>query len=97
MSKGLSYFLGVVTGILLTFGFLAVRAYTAKESGKGEMKTEKQAKLPDGVTMLETPVPFTEAKTLRFCRSFSTTLLSLSQNKSILIQVLFTIATLSCY
>ena len=62
MSKGLSYFLGVVTGILLTFGFLAVRAYTAKESGEGEMKTEKQAKLHDGVTMLETPVPFTEAK-----------------------------------
>lgn len=26
------------------------------------MKIEKQAKLPDGVTMLDEPVPFTEAK-----------------------------------
>ena len=62
MSKGLSYFLGIVTGILLTFGFFAVRAYTAKQGGEGDTKTVKQAKLPDGFTMLETPVPFTEAK-----------------------------------
>lgn len=62
MSKGLSYFLGIVTGILLTFGFFAVRAYTAKQGGEGDTKTEKQAKQPDGVTMLDTPVPFTEAK-----------------------------------
>lgn len=70
MSKGLSYFLGIVTGILLTFGFFAVRAYTAKQGGEGDTKTEKQAKLPDGVTMLDTPVPFTEAKTSRSCRSY---------------------------
>ena len=62
MSKGLSYFLGIVTGILLTFGVFAVIAYTAKQDGKGDTKTERQAKLPDGFTMLETPVPFTEAK-----------------------------------
>lgn len=65
MSKGLSYFLGIVTGILLTFGFFAVRAYTAKQGGEGDTKNEKQAKLPDGVTMLDTPVPFTEAKNFK--------------------------------
>ena len=64
MSKGLSYCLGILTGILLTLGFSAVRANTAKQDGEGDVKTEKQAKLPDGVTMLDTPVPFTEAKNL---------------------------------
>ena len=62
MSKGFSYFLGILTGILLTLGFFAVKAYTAKQGGEGDTKTEKQARLPDGVTMLDTPVPFTEAK-----------------------------------
>ena len=62
MSKGLSFFLGIVTGILLTFAFFAVKAYTAKEAGESDTKTEKQAKLPNGATMLDTPVPFTEAK-----------------------------------
>ena len=62
MSKGLTYFLGILTGILLTMGFFAVRAYTAKQNGENDVKTEKQAKLPDGVTMLDEPIPFTEAK-----------------------------------
>ena len=62
MSKGLSYFLGILTGVLLTLGFFAVRAYTEKQGGDGDVKTEKQAKLPDGVTMLDEPIPFTEAK-----------------------------------
>lgn len=62
MSKGLSYFLGIVTGILLTLGFFAVKAYTSKQGEEAGTATEKQAKLPDGVTMLEEPIPFTEAK-----------------------------------
>ena len=62
MSKGLSYFLGIVTGILLTLCYSAVRAYMANPSEAGDEKTEKQAKLPDGVTMLNDPIPFTEAK-----------------------------------
>lgn len=61
MSKGLSYFLGIVTGILLTLGFFAVKAYTQSQ-GENGTQTEKEAKLPDGVTMLDEPVPFNEAK-----------------------------------
>ena len=62
MSKGLSYFLGIVTGILLTLGFFAVKAYVPKQDGENGTQTEKEAKLPDGVTMLDEPVPFNEAK-----------------------------------
>lgn len=62
MSKGLSYFLGIVSGILLTLGFFAVKAFTAKQDDENRTKTENQAKLPDGVTMLDAPIPFTEAK-----------------------------------
>ena len=61
MSKGLSYFLGIVTGILLTLGFFAVKAYTQSQDENGT-QTEKEAKLPDGVTLLDEPVPFNEAK-----------------------------------
>ena len=62
MSKGLSYFLGILTGILLTIGFLAIRNATLKDDAAGTAGTEKQAKLPEGVTMLDEPIPFTEAK-----------------------------------
>ncbi len=62
MSKGLSFFLGILTGILLTFGLFAVRAYIVQQGGESVVEIEKQAKLPEGVTMLDTPVPFTEAK-----------------------------------
>lgn len=61
MSKGLSYFLGIVTGILLTFGFFVIKRHMASSDANGTT-TEKQAKLPDGVTMLDEPIPFTEAK-----------------------------------
>jgi hypothetical protein len=61
MSKGLSYFLGIVTGILLTLGFFAVKAYTQSQCENGP-QTEEETKLPDGVTMLDEPVPFNEAK-----------------------------------
>ena len=61
MSKGLSYFLGIVTGILLTLGFFAVKAYT-QSRGENGPQTEEETKLPDGVTMLDEPVPFNEAK-----------------------------------
>ena len=62
MSKGLSYFLGILTGVLLTIGFLAIRNVTSKDDAAGNTGTEKQAKLPEGVTMLDEPIPFTEAK-----------------------------------
>lgn len=62
MSKGLTYFLGILTGVVLTIGFLAIRNATSKDGAEGTEKTEKQAKLPDGVTMLDEPIPFTEAK-----------------------------------
>lgn len=61
MSKGLSFALGVLTGIILTIGALFVIYYTANPNGgKGET-TQEKAKLPDGVTMLDEPVPFTDA------------------------------------
>lgn len=62
MSKGLTYFLGILTGIVLTVGFLVVKNITSKDGVEGPEKTEKQAKLPEGVTMLAEPIPFTEAK-----------------------------------
>ena len=62
MSKGLTYFLGILTGILLTLGFFAVKNATSKDGEAGAETTEKAAKLPDGVTMLNEPIPFTEAK-----------------------------------
>lgn len=62
MGKGLTYFLGILTGILLTLGFFALKNSSPKQEGENSNKTEKQAELPDGVTMLDEPVPFTEAK-----------------------------------
>ena len=62
MSKGLSYFLGIVTGILLTLGFVVLAAYLSEQGGEAGTAAEKQAKLPDGVTMLDEPVPFNEAR-----------------------------------
>lgn len=69
MSKGLSYCLGILTGILLTVGFLAIRKATTKEdvatiTEKTE-SPEKQDKLPDGVTLLDEPIPFNEAKNFK--------------------------------
>lgn len=65
MSKGLSYFLGIVTGILLTLGFFAVKNYMAKQGSVEGATTEKQAKLPDGVTMFDETVPFTGANNFK--------------------------------
>ena len=62
MGKGLTYFLGILTGILLTLGFFALKNSSPKQEGENSNKTEKQAELPDGVTMLDEPVPLTEAK-----------------------------------
>lgn len=62
MKKGLVFVLGILTGILLTIGFFAVRNYSQNHKGSSGEVTEKQAKLPDGVTMLDNPVPFNEAK-----------------------------------
>ncbi|MBQ9548864.1 MAG: hypothetical protein IJV01_06900 [Bacteroidales bacterium] len=65
MSKGLSFILGIVTGVLLTLGFFVIKNYTAKQDGVNGETTEKQAQLPDGVTMLNEPIPFTEAKNFK--------------------------------
>lgn len=62
MSKGLSYCLGILTGIFLTIGFLAIRNATTKNGAAGTETTEKAPKLPEGVTMLDAPILFTEAK-----------------------------------
>ncbi len=62
MSKGLSYVLGILTGILLTLGVFAARYYSSKQDDENGVNTEKPAKLPDGVRMLDESVPFTEAK-----------------------------------
>ena len=51
MSKGLSFFLVILTGILLTLGFFAIKSCT-----------DRPSKLPNGVTMFDEPVPFTEAR-----------------------------------
>ena len=82
MSKGLSYFLGIVTGVLLTLGFFAVKANSSKQDGENAPKTEKEAKLPDGVTMLDEPVPFNEAKNFQVLQVvYSKMLLLRSQKK----------------
>lgn len=65
MSKGLSYILGILTGILLTLGAIAIIAHTRNNSGENGVSKEKKAKLPDGVTMLDEPIPFTEAKNFK--------------------------------
>ena len=65
MSKGLSYFIGIVTGVLLTLCFFAVKDYSIKESKGGSSKVEKKAKLPKGVTFLDEPIPFTGARNFR--------------------------------
>ncbi len=62
MSKGLTFFLGILIGIMLTLGFFVVKDYTANQDGGNDIRKEKQAKLPDGVTILDEPIPFTEAK-----------------------------------
>lgn len=62
MSKGLTYFLGILTGVLLTLGFFAVKGLSSKGEADGGVQTEEKSKLPDGVTMQDEPVPFTEAK-----------------------------------
>lgn len=62
MSKGLSYFLGILTGIILALGFFAARNHISKDDTGSDVKVEEETKLPDGVTMLDEPVPFTEAK-----------------------------------
>ena len=62
MSKGLTYFLGILTGVLLTLGFFAIKSYSSKVGAGDGVETEEKAKLPDGVTMLDEPVPFNEAK-----------------------------------
>ena len=61
MSKGLHYILGILTGVLLTLVFFQVRNVISRNGASTE-STEKQAKLPEGVTMLDEPIPFTEAK-----------------------------------
>ena len=61
MSKGLSYILGILTGILLTLGAIAI----INNTGENGVSKEKKAKLPDGVTMLDEPIPFTEARNFK--------------------------------
>ena len=61
MKKGLFYFLGIVTGILLTLGFFAIKSNKSKQGAEDVPTTEKEAKLPKGINMLDEPVPFTEA------------------------------------
>ncbi len=65
MNKGLSYILGILTGILLTLGAIAIIAQTRNNSGDNGVSKEKKAKLPDGVTMLDEPIPFTEARNFK--------------------------------
>ena len=65
MSKGLSYILGILTGILLTLGAIAIIAHTRNNSGENGVSKEKKAKLPDGMTMLDEPIPFTEARNFK--------------------------------
>lgn len=65
MRKGLSYILGIVTGILLTLGAIAIIEHTRNNSGDNGVSKEKKAKLPDGMTMLDEPIPFTEARNFK--------------------------------
>ena len=62
MSRGFSYLLGIITGALLTLGYFVGRDYYAKQNDDNGEKVEMPAKLPEGVTMLDEAIPFTEAK-----------------------------------
>ena len=46
----------------MTLGFVVLAAYLSEQGGEAGTAAEKQAKLPDGVTMLDEPVPFNEAR-----------------------------------
>ena len=39
MGKGLTYFLGILTGILLTLGFFALKNSSPKQEGENSNKT----------------------------------------------------------
>lgn len=65
MSKGSSFALGILTGIILTLVFFAAREYSAKQAGDTGEKTQKEAKLPKGVRKLEEPVLFTGARSFK--------------------------------
>lgn len=54
--------LGIITGALLTLGYFVGRDYYAKQNDDNGEKVEMPAKLPEGVTMLDEAIPFTEAK-----------------------------------
>ena len=62
MSKGLAYFLGILTGVVLTIGGLAIAGSVINKGDDQNTTSNSKAKLPDGVTMLDEPVPFTEAR-----------------------------------
>lgn|GEM_PF-612552 len=66
MSKGLTFFLGIVTGVLLTFGICTAIYYSKNHGDEGvEMTKEEKAKLPEGMTKLDEPIPFTEARNFK--------------------------------
>lgn len=64
MSKVLSYILGIVTGVVLTFVVLTVIAYISSKSD-GNIANGNPARLPEGVTLLDEPIPFTEARNFK--------------------------------
>lgn len=65
MSKGLTFFLGIITGAVLTIIILAIIAATLKDDSSGLGQTVKGNNLPDGVTLLEEPIAFTEANNFK--------------------------------
>lgn len=65
MEKVQNYILGIVTGILLTLVYFAVKNYLANQgTGNGE-KLEQHEGHTRGATMFDNPVPFIEARTFK--------------------------------
>lgn len=65
MSKGISFFLGTITGVLLTLGFFAVKGIITNGGTSSIEITGKTTNLPDGVTMLDKPIPFSGSKNFK--------------------------------
>ena len=64
-----SYFFGILIGILigifLTLGYQAMMDEPSEGGAAGKETAEKTERLPDGITLLDEPVPFTEAKNFK--------------------------------
>lgn len=84
MSKGVSFILGIVAGVVLTLGVEAAVVWSSVDKAMDDgTKVDRPAKLPDGVSMLDEQVPFTAAKNFQVIQVVSDdSALAFSEKKS---------------